>query len=207
LRFKFLKAMKNKPAIFIVLLLLQFSAYAQQTYQLDIKKSKISWKLQTMGSHYGYLLFNSGSLNYSASGQPVTGTFSMDMNSIKSIDHSLEAANQKVDKELRTEAFFNIEKYPAATMVVKQIIPAGNATTYKIKGDLTIKGITSPIDFTAVINTKGNAITATGNLMIGRARWNIDHHPEPQNWDFLVNLKDKIIANDISISLNLVFNK
>ena len=186
----------------------QLSAYAQKTYQLDIKKSKILWNARkTMGGHYGYLLFNSGSLNYSAAGEPADGQFSMDMNSMSATDDATPAGNQKVNKELKTEGFFAMSRYPAATMSVKQIVRVGNSTTFKVNGYLTIKGITNPIEFTAAIKEKGNTINATAELEIHRLKWGIDLQPERNSWDLFSAVKSKIIADEIAVSLNLVFNK
>jgi polyisoprenoid-binding protein YceI len=200
--------MINKPVMILVIALFQLSAYAQQTYQLDIKKSKILWDARhTMGSHYGYLLFNSGSLNYSPGGEPVSGTFSMNMNSIRSTDHTSAAANQKVDNELRTENFFAVDKYPAATMNVKQIVRVGNSTNFNVTGDLTIKGITNAIQFTAAIKETGNLIYVTAGLKIDRVKWNIDHQPKSNSWDPFAAIKDKAIADEIPLSISLVFNK
>jgi polyisoprenoid-binding protein YceI len=199
--------MINKPAIILFLTMFHLAAYAQQTYRLDAKKSKILWNTRnTLGGHNGYLLFNTGNLNYSAMGEPTDGSFSMDMNSIRSTDHAVAAENQKTDKELRKPGFFDIEKHPGAIMNVKQINATGKAGIYKVSGDLTIKGITNPIDFEAAIRKKGNTVIAKADLEIHRLKWNIDLQPEPKTWDFFSAVKDKMIADEIVISLNLVFN-
>jgi polyisoprenoid-binding protein YceI len=200
--------MIKKPAIALLLALFQFVAYGQQTYQLNVKKSKILWNTrQTMGAHFGSLLFNSGSLNYSAAGEPSDGSFTMDMNSIRSADHADAAANQKVDKELRTPGFFDVPRYPEANMNVKHIARIDNTITYKVTGDLTIKGITNPIEFTSTIKKDGNIITIIAKLDIHRLKWNIDLQAQPKAWDFVAALKNQVIADEIQISLNLVFNQ
>ena len=200
--------MLNKPAIILILAMFQLSAYAQQTYRIDVKKSKILWSnRQTMGGHYGYLLFNSGNLNYTPGGEPADGAFSLDMNSIRSTDHTEAAANQKVDKELRTEGFFAVDRYPAAIMNVKQIVRMGNPATFKVTGDLTIKGITNAIEFMAAIKKNENTVNVIADLKIHRIKWNIGLRPQTNSWDLLSTLKDKLIDDEIKVSLNLVFNK
>ncbi len=199
--------MINKTVLILLLGVLGLSANAQQTYKLDVKKSKILWNTRnTMGAHFGYLFFGSGSLDYSPAGDPVAGVFSMDMNSIRSTDHTVAAENQKVDKELRKPGFFDIDKYPAATIAVKQITATAKANTFKVNGDLTIKGITKPIEFMANIIKQGTILTAKADLEIHRAYWNIDMQPQPITWNLFAAVKDKMIADEIVISLNLVFN-
>lgn len=200
--------MIKKPAIVLLLAMLQLAAYAQQTYQLDIKKSKILWNARkTMGGHYGYLLFNSGRLNYSPSGEPANGVFSLNMNSMRSTDHDKAADNQKVDERLKTEGFFAMARYPAATMNVKQIVRIGKSINFKVAGDLTMKGITNPIEFTAVILEKRNTINVTAELKIDRIKWNIDLQTDPKSLNYFAAMESKLITDEIAVSLNLVFNK
>ena len=200
--------MRNKSTIILLFIVLNLSAYAQQTYQLDVKKSKLLWTNQkAMGGHFGYIHFNSGSLNYSPAGTPVNGTFKIDMNSMRSTDHKDAAGNAKVDGMLRNPGFFNVAKYPESVMLVKQIINLDNATTFKVSGDLTMKGITNPIEFTATIKKDGKTITAKANIKIDRSKWNIDLQQKPNSWDMYSNIQNKLIADEISISLDLVFNE
>ncbi|SDE34364.1 Polyisoprenoid-binding protein YceI [Mucilaginibacter pineti] len=185
----------------------QLAANAQQTYQLDIKKSKILWDARkTMGGHYGYLLFNSGSLSYSAGGEPMGAAFSLDMNSMKSTDHNPDG-NKKVDDRLKTDGFFATVKYPSAIINIKKIMRVGQSTTFKVAGELTMKGITNPIEFTAIIKKKGNIVNAAAETKIDRVKWHIDFQPKPKSWDFIAALTDKIITDEIGVSLNLVFTK
>ncbi|MDN3579639.1 YceI family protein [Mucilaginibacter flavus] len=200
--------MLKKITLILVLASFQISAFAQQTYHLDIKKSKILWNnRKTMGGHYGYILFNSGTLNYPAGDDPKDGIFSIDMNSMRSTDHTEQAQNEKVDQELRKDGYFSIDKYPTATMIVKQITRIGKSSIYKVSGDLTIKGITNFIDFTATIKKTGDVITATAQLEIDRLKWHIDMQTNPKSWDPFAALADHVISDKILVSLNLVFGK
>ncbi|MCQ6958581.1 YceI family protein [Mucilaginibacter aquariorum] len=199
--------MINKIKIILLLVLLQFSAQAQQRYQLDTKKSRILWKVETVGRHNGYLLFNKGTLDYSPKGEPSTGDFTMDMKSIRSTDRPTAAGRQEIDKELTTTGFFDTGVYPTATMSVTGIMPSSQPSVFRVSGDLTIKGITKPIEFNATINKKGDIIGVKANLSIDRTKWNIDLQEKPKQWDFLAAVKDKMIADDIMITLDLAFHK
>jgi polyisoprenoid-binding protein YceI len=199
--------MINKIKIVLLLLPLYFSAQAQQRYQLDTKKSRTLWKVETVGRHNGYLLFNKGTLDYSPKGEPSAGYFTMDMKSIRSTDRPTAAGRQEVDKELTTAGFFDTGVYPAATMSVIHIVPTPQPSVFKVSGDLTIKGITKPIEFNASINKKGDIVSVKANLSINRTNWNIDLQEKPKQWDFLAAIKEKMIADDILITLDLVFHK
>jgi len=208
--------MKNKRNVLSCLVILlagviYFPVQAQQKhgaqdviYQLDVKKSKLLWKAPK-NRHNGFILFNSGTLSNFTAGRPTRGAFGIDMNSMRSTDKPTAAGRKEVDDKLRSEDFFAVSKYPTATMLVKQILPEQNPVTYKVSGELTIKGVTKPIEFTIIMKQNGNTITATADINISRANWSINHQPQPTSWDFLARMKDNLVDNDISVSLELVF--
>ena len=124
-----------------------------------------------------------------------------------STDEASAAGRKNVDDKLRSEDFFAVSKYPTATMLVKQILPEQNPATYKVSGELTIKGMTKPIEFTTIMKQNGNTITATAKTNISREKWTINHQPQPTPWDLLARMQDNLVDDDIPVSLELVFNK
>ncbi|WDZ99304.1 YceI family protein [Mucilaginibacter sp. SJ] len=198
--------MLKKYAIILLLSMALLPAAAQQTYHLDIKKSKVLWDTRkTMGGHYGYLLFKSGSLEYTAAGEPKNGAFSLNMNTMRSTDHADAAGNKKVDEELKKEGFFATDRYPEATMVVKEITRVGQSTNFKVTGNLTIKGISNPIEFMATVIKKNDIISAKANTTIDRLKWKIDMQPKQEAWDFFSAVKNTVVTDEIAVSLNLTF--
>lgn len=202
-------AMIRKTSLILLLLTtLQLSVDGQQTGQLDVKKSKILWNTgKLVGGHYGYFYFNSGSLQFSGAGEPVDGSFNMDMKSIRSTDHALEADNQKTDQTLQTEKFLDIGHYPVARMIVKKISRIDNSTNYKVNGDLTIKGITNPIEFIASIITTDNTTKVIAEVDIHRFKWSIDVPAKSNSLDFLSGITEKAVPDEVHLSLTLLFNK
>jgi polyisoprenoid-binding protein YceI len=122
-------------------------------------------------------------------------------------DNKEAKGNEAVNKKLREDNYFAMNKYPTATMKLKQMVRTGKPETYKVMGDLTIKGITNPVDFTATLITKGNTINATATLTIDRLKWHIDMQSPNKPWDFFGAVQNKLIADQILIILNLVFTK
>ena len=200
-----------KPILLIILTLSQIYVNAQSiTYHLDVKQSKLFWKgTKTIGkTHVGFLLFNSGWIHTNAAGKLNDGMFSMNMNSIKSTEHENEEKNKGVEKELKGNAFFESSKYPTSSIVVKSIFPTIQPTQFKIEGSLTIKSTTHPIVFFAIIKQNGNTLKATANLTIDRSKWGIHQNKSASVSDqFFAGIKDKMIADEIPIALNLVFVK
>jgi polyisoprenoid-binding protein YceI len=199
--------MINKVTTTLVLMMLfQTLACTQQLqpgWQLDVQKSKVLWNTgKTMGGHYGYFLFQYGNLEFSATGEPVRGTFYMDMNSIRTTDNPNKAEGKKKDAALRDNDFFASDQYPIATMVVQKITRIGSSTDYTVAGELTIKGITQPIEFRASIVTQGKTSHITAKVDIARQLWNIHAKPKPVSTDFLSGIKEKLVP-DIHVSLDI----
>ncbi|MCW3117775.1 MAG: hypothetical protein JWM28_1857 [Chitinophagaceae bacterium] len=180
----------------------------QPGWQLDVQKSKVLWNTgKVMGGHSGYFLFQSGNLQYSAAGEPVSGTFRMDMNSIRSTDNPDEAGRKKTDANLRKNEFFAPDDHPLATMDVKKITRIDSSMDYHVAGDLTIKGITNPIEFTATINTKNNTSHITANVDISHQLWNLNQKTQNKHrLDSLSAIKEKLVPY-IHVSLDLIMNK
>lgn len=193
------------------ILLNNTSIHAQTaTYLLDVKQSKLFWKgTKTVGSkHYGYLLFNSGWLRTNIAGKLNDGLFSIDMKSIKSTEHKDDDKNKGVEKELNGKSFFETSTYPTATISVNSIVPTPKASEFRVVGDLTIKKTTKTITFLATIKQNGLMLTANAKLTIDRKKWGIhQQNPETISDQLFGGLKDKMIADEIPVVLNLVFKK
>ncbi|MBE0496742.1 MAG: polyisoprenoid-binding protein [Campylobacterales bacterium] len=61
---------------------------------------------------------------------------------------SVNTANEKRDDHLRSADFFDAANHPALTFVMKNYA----ATTGTMKGDLTIRGVTLPVELKTTIN-------------------------------------------------------
>jgi polyisoprenoid-binding protein YceI len=179
----------------------------QSGWQLDVQKSKVLWNTDIMGRHSGYFLFQSGNLEYSASGEPVRGTFHMDMNSIRSTDNPDETRRQRTDADLKNNQFFASDKHPLATMEVKKIARIGSSTNYHVAGELTIKGITQPIEFTATIITKSNTSHITATVDMSHQLWDLDQKtPDKHRVDSLSAIREKLVPY-VHVSLDITMNK
>jgi polyisoprenoid-binding protein YceI len=194
-------------AILILTMMLLAAACPEklsQGWQLDVQKSKVLWNTDIMGRHSGYFLFQSGNLQYSPAGEPVKGTFHMDMNSIRTTDNPTEAGNKKKEAEMRLPQFFDSDKHPLATMEVKKITRIDSSMNYHVAGDLTIKRITQPIEFTATINTKGNSSHITASVDLSHQLWDLDQKTQDKHRvDSLSAIREKLVPY-VHVSLDII---
>jgi polyisoprenoid-binding protein YceI len=85
--------------------------------------------------------------------------------------NSIDTENEKRDKHLKQNDFFDVDKYPTLSFTSTQTKKIKN-NQYKIKGNLTMHGVTLPIEINATITIGKNpytksdfaVINATGNF-------------------------------------------
>jgi len=77
---------------------------------------------------------------------------------------SVDTRNADRDGHLRTNDFFDAEKFPEITFASTSVEPAGD-DTFKVTGDLTIKDVTKPV--TLDVEYGGTAVDAFGNHRLG----------------------------------------
>ena len=77
---------------------------------------------------------------------------------------SIDTRNADRDAHLRTNDFFDMENYPEIRFVSTSVEPV-DATTYRVTGDLTIKGVTKPV--TLDVEYTGSAVDPFGNTRVG----------------------------------------
>ncbi|WP_437917666.1 YceI family protein [Sphingobacterium sp. LRF_L2] len=120
--------------------------------------------------------------------------FSIDVNSI---DTRIEAR----DNHLKSDDFFNVEKFPTITLKNATLKKAGKGK-YKLTGDLTVRDVTKKVTFNVVQN--GNIITDpwgntragfTAETTINRLEYNIKYNDILPSGIAAVGADVKIIVN------------
>lgn len=172
--------------------------FKADTYKVDASKSSITWVGKKFtGSHNGTINLQSGSLSFN--GKKLTGgNFVMDMNSIKDADNS---AN--LEKHLKSEDFFGTDKFSTSNFVVKQV--TGNGAAVTVTGDLTIKGITKPISFPAVLtwNADGSVTATADKIIVDRTKYDIKFKSKT----IFPEIGNKMINDEFELSVKLVAKK
>jgi polyisoprenoid-binding protein YceI len=170
---------------------------AQQKFTASKEKSTLSWLGEkVLGDHTGTILLESGWLNWQEN-KIVSGEFGIDMNSIKS-DENLD----KLVGHLKSDDFFGVDKYPVSKLVVTGSTPFDKGTAL-VKGNLTIKGVTNPVEFRAAVQEKPEGLWFFANIVIDRSKYNIRYG----SGSFFDNLGDKTIYDEFKLKVNLLVTK
>jgi polyisoprenoid-binding protein YceI len=162
--------------------------------KIDITQSKIEWKgKKVLGSHTGTIALQSG--YFEMDGNQLTGgMFVVDMSSITVTDLSGEDKG-KLEGHLKSNDFFGVAKHPTATLVINRA--TSNADGYIVAGDITIKGVTVPIEF----DLDMGADFASTSLKIDRTKFGVRYG----SGSLFDNLGDNAIADNFELNVTLKF--
>ncbi|MGF7141248.1 YceI family protein [Roseimarinus sediminis] len=184
--------MRRIVSLSTLLLLVTFMVNAQ-TLKVDTSASSLKWNgKKVTGEHYGAIDLKSGSLTLK--NDAITeGNFVIDMNSMTNEDLSGETRENLLG-HLKSDDFFSVATHPEATLKIKSSTKFTNGKA-SVKGDLTIKGITHPIEFEAHKN--GNIYTA--KIEVDRTLYNVRYGSNK----FFDNLGDKAIYDIFTLDVKL----
>jgi polyisoprenoid-binding protein YceI len=191
----------KKYILLTVLALSQFSLFSQTKWEIDPVHSNVKFSVNHLviseveGS---FKVFN-GTMN--ANNPDFTNAtieFSVDVNSINT-------DNEMRDKHLKSDDFFNAEKYPKMTFKsesFRKIV----ANKYQLSGNLTIRNVTKPVKFEVYYG--GTAKDGYGNIKAGfRATAKINRISYGLKWNTLTETGGAVVSQDVNIILKLEFTQ
>lgn len=188
--------------LFILATSISIASFAQTKWTIDPMHSFVNFSVKHSGISFVDGSFKKFDGTITAAKADLTDAkidFTVD---VASINTSVEMR----DNHLKTDDFFNAEKYPQMTFVStsfkKQPVKTTKQTSnvYYLKGKLTIRDVTKDVTF--IVNYGGTAKDQQGNTKAGflatttinRLDYNIKYDPTGAG-----------IAKDINITLNLQF--
>jgi polyisoprenoid-binding protein YceI len=192
------KATVSLFSIVLVSILSAFTA-ADGTYTVVSNESQLKWTgyhLAKSYEHNGNVKIKSGKLTV-ANGRINSGNFVIDMTTISNNDLTDAKDNAKLVNHLKSDDFFNVKKFPEASLVIKKSEPSANGL--KVTGDLTIRGITKSIEFNATLKDLDNdRIEATADLIIQRTDFEVMY-----GW----KIENAMLSGEFRMEVKLVARK
>ena len=190
--------MKRNVFLLSIALLMGYLSVAQQ-YSVKADQSLLKWEGKKIGGkHYGEINLKSGSFTLK-NDQLVNGKFVIDMNSIVCHDLDSETWNKKLVDHLKSDDFFGVENFPVATLELKSSTAFNEDNKMLVKGLLTIKGKTNPIEFEA--QRMGDVFSA--NIEVDRTLYDVRYGSKK----FFANIGDKAINDIFTMEVKLVAQK
>jgi polyisoprenoid-binding protein YceI len=117
---------------------------------------------------------------------------------------SISTDNDYRDKHLKSDDFFNAEKFPEIKFKSTKFEKL-NDNKYKITGDLTMRDVTKQVTFDVVLN--GTLKTDKGLLSAWKATTMINRFDYNLKWNKTIETGGLMVGQDVAITLNLELNK
>ena len=166
-----------------------------QVIPIDTLESSIKWTgfyALKLDKHFGTVKFKKGNW-VMHEGMITGGEFLMDMETITNTDGKY---NEMLVDHLKNEDFFETSVYPLSKLKINRIDYSLHPK-FNIEAELTIKGITQPIEFTGEFNVIKGQTVFTSKISINRTRWNIKYG----SGSFYDNLGDDVISDTIEFDV------
>ncbi len=170
-----------------------------QFFKIDSEKSMLIWSCVT---HTGYVKFKGGDIGV-LNDSIVSGKFAVAMDSIRDTDISYDLMRQVLDNTLKSDSFFQVNKYPLSILTLTHLKNIGGQK-YLVGANLQIKEITKPIKFTAQIRHSDSSIVVlTNSFAVDRTKWGITIYSK----NFKQSDKSFLFTDSVKIKVAAIFHK
>lgn len=165
---------------------------------LDLQRSEIRWrgtKFWRTGKHEGTVQFASGAFCI-ANGRVTGGWLIADMTTIAITDippHEV-VPRRRLRTHLLGEDFFHVEAHPRARFVLSAIAQTAPGR-YRVDGELTIRGRTNPVTFSAEGSATERGVQVTAELEINRHLFGVSYRR--------VTLRDHLVDDVFWLELTI----
>ncbi len=153
-------------------------ALVDGVFRIDVKKSVVEWNGRNINNrHHGRISITDGDVILK-NGLPGSGRFVLDMNTLTNLDLYDESWRSMLLRHLKSEDFFDVERYPMVTFELSGAVVIAACTpgtpNMEIAGVLTIKDTARSICFPAIIAAQEDgSIKAQASIYFDRTLWNV----------------------------------
>jgi polyisoprenoid-binding protein YceI len=114
---------------------------------------------------------------------------------------SIDTENEKRDNHLRSDDFFNAEKFPQIKFKSKSMKKTGD-NKYKLVGDLTIRDVTKQVELDVVHG--GMVDDGYGNRKAGfKISGTINRFDYKLNWNALIEAGGAVVGSEVEMICNV----
>lgn len=118
--------------------------------------------------------------------------------------NSINTDNERRDGHLKSDDFFNAEKFPQMKFESTAFTPV-SGKKYKLVGNLTIRDITKPVTFDVTYN---GSVTNGGKSKAGfKAVTTINRFDYNLKWDRATEAGSLVVDKEVTVSINAEFDK
>lgn len=194
-----MKTTMKTIAAFFFAVLIAGTSYSQTTWNLDNSHSGVKFTVSHLVISEVEGQFRTFTGTMTASKPDFTDA---------SIDFTVDVASVNTDNEtrdnhLKSDDFFNAEKFPKMTFKSTSMKKL-SANKYELSGMLTIRDVTKPVKF--AVNYGGTVKDPWGNTKAGfKATATIDRLVYGLKWKTLTEAGGAVVGSDVTIVINAEF--
>ena len=189
--------MKKVNAIFMMLLIAG-SAMAQATWNIDKAHSKVGFSI----AHMGVSEVEGNFDEFDAAVVTKTEDFNGAEVSFTAKTSSIDTYNERRDGHLKSPDFFEVEKYPEIAFKGTLVKEGGQ---YKLKGNLTMKGVTKPAEFDV---TYGGAVNTGKGMKAGfKLNGKINRHDYGLTWNNKLATGELTVGDIVEVTAKIEIDK
>ncbi len=170
------------------------------TYKIDASHSDILFKVKHLMITTVTGQFKAFDATLSADTEDFSDaavTFTADINSV-------DTRSEQRDAHLKSDDFFNAEKFPELKFVSTSVSKTDDGLV--VKGDLTIRDVTKPIELKADFN--GVMVDPWGQTKVGfEAEGKIKRKEFGLGWDAVTEAGGVVVSDEVKLQLNVQFVK
>jgi len=188
----------KKLNAFLALLLFSGAAFAQTTWTIDKNHSKVGFSVTHMAVSEVEGKFNDFDGSIVSKADDFNGAQVQFVAKTASVDTD----NEKRDGHLKSADFFEAEKFPEIKFAGTLVKDGGK---YKLKGDLTMHGVTKQVEFDV---TYGGTInhgkgTKAGFKLIGK----LDRKEYGLTWANKVPTGEMVVGDEVELVVKVELDK
>ncbi len=118
---------------------------------------------------------------------------------------SIDTHEPKRDEHLRSADFFEVERYPEISFASSEIAPTGG-TDFRVVGELTIRGITKPVELTGSVEGTGDDPWGNDRVAL-ELRGEINRSDFGLTWNQALETGGVLVGDTIKLELELALVK
>jgi polyisoprenoid-binding protein YceI len=193
---------------FLLILALAFASISQKAFSqddhisifvVDTARSYVEWNGKKLtGEHFGRVKFDSSTVEMK-NGKLTKGTLNVAMNTINCLDIEDAKLNAQLVRHLKSPDFFDVWKYPNASLTFKMTIPNPTAKkgqpNYTLIADMQIKDSTHTITIPAEVRLSDKEMKAVTEFTFDRTKYDVRFNSKK----FFPSIGDKLIEDTVKI--------
>lgn len=156
-------------------------------YELNPATSVAEWK-----GHQRTGYFNEGTITVGSDvltivdGKVQGGSFTIPVSSIVNFNLPTDELKHQLVHHLQSADFFNMALHPEVTYQITSVVPFSESgdgiitgANYQVNGNLTILGVTKPVNFPARIVVNGSSFALEATTQFDRTQFGITYASDP----------------------------